>query len=168
MKIIDGEGRVFGKINVIDLSVILIIAACAFFSARWIMVAEDPSWVRVELSNIRCIVGLTTQKYLVNNIRKGDDILDSEGKSAGKIGKILENKPCAVKVYSSKDGEKIFFDMDNMVEVEFEVELTCYRRNRVLYASVDSMPLKIGRTLYINTENITCRTIILKILGYAR
>jgi len=86
MKIINEKGKLFGIINIIDLSVLLIIGVLVFGGARRMktkpIIATDPSnaIITFEVSNVRMAT--------VENVIVGDPIYHYD--KGGYIGKIIE------------------------------------------------------------------------------
>lgn len=163
MAIIDKKGNVFGVINLFDLFFIIMLMASAFFAVRWIAVAEDPSWIRVKLFQTRCIVTCSVPPYVADLIKEGDELLNSEGAVVGRIDKVLGISPAAVKTYSSKDGEKIYFDSES-VTAKLVLDLQSYEKGGEVYSSIAAVPIKVGGGIFVNTNKYSTQTAITKVL----
>lgn len=159
MRMIDEKGRILGLINVIDLAIIGAIAIAAFFSFRWIQIARDPSWVRVDFFHASC-VGVAEMPsgarpgvpaYIAVLIRDGDEAYNAEGIVVGRIAKVLGDRPIDGPTYVSRDGEKIFFAPDAR-EVTVEVDLLAYRKKGRTYPCITNVPLRVGDKITMNTE----------------
>ncbi len=92
MKIIDEKGRIFGKINVIDFSVVLFLVFLMpmFYFGYKILNTKKPF---VEKQTIQTkIKFLEVLAEVADAMKEGDVIRDSEGNIMGTLSKILSNK----------------------------------------------------------------------------
>lgn len=161
MQFIDERGRLFGRVNIFDLVVILMLAAAAVFAFKWIKTAEDPSWVKVKMMNITCVGSLEMPNrnalskgipsYMADLVNAGDEAFDQEGVVVGRVGKVLSNEPVKGPVYSSKDGDKIFFDPDAR-ELRVEISILTFERKGEVYAAATNLPLRVGSNILLNTK----------------
>ena len=89
MKLIDRNGRLFGKVSVIDLIVVAVVLVLAValnmknnhLSHTSTSVTNDPITYQVLVSGSR--------NYVADAIREGDLMFDQERSSGGTLGKIL-------------------------------------------------------------------------------
>lgn len=73
---VDKNGKLFGKINLIDLLIVLVIIALAVFAALKVVNRSDDS---AALTQVRiCFFGEETPDYVANVLEKGASILDSK------------------------------------------------------------------------------------------
>lgn len=163
MRLIDDKGRLFGIINVFDLLVLAIIVIAAFFTIKWIHMGEDPSWVRVKMVHTLCVGECVVPDYMVEVVKEGDEMLNEEGLVVVRIEKILKSEPANVVVYSSKDGEKIFFDSKSR-RLTVIADILSYERQGVIYSCTADTPLKIGGAFSIHTRKYSIQITVRKIL----
>lgn len=147
-KIIDQKGRIFGTINVIDLSVILVLLSfipIVFIGYKVILggKAEDTKWVsvRIKLTEI--------DPEFSDVISKGDVEKDSFGKTIGKLASISSVK--ASKVWVIADN-KMLTTIDHPVKKDIlvDADILCTRQGRIFYYK--SVPVKIGSTIIFATD----------------
>lgn len=165
MKILDDKGRLFGVINVFDLLVLCIIVSLVFFSIKWIQTAEDPSWTRVKTLYTRCVGIASLPSYMVELVKEGDEMLNEDGLVVARIERILNNEPSNVVVYSSKDGEKLFFkDFEKSRKLTLLVDILSYERQGKLYSCIGDILLKVGYSIRMETKEYSSQINIRKIL----
>ena len=163
MKILDRDGRLFGLINIFDLIVLLMLVTSGIFGFMWFTVAEDPSWVRIEHFYTRCLVQFYVQSYIVEYVKEGDKMVNSEGVVELSLLKIIKTEPSSTVVYASKEGEKLFFTSDT-TKFTAEMDLLSYRKKGELLFAVSGNPLKCGSAFAITTDKYKTSIEIVKIL----
>ena len=120
MKVIDQNGRLFGKISVIDLlvvAVVIVLAAALHFKSgqthTGITVTEQPITFQLRVRGVR--------SYVVDAIRVGDGLYDqnysSGGRALGEITDIqVERDPGTTMAYLN-DGTVALIDTDDTVDL---------------------------------------------------
>lgn len=89
MKIIDRNGRLFGKISVIDVVVILAVIAVAL--AIYVKTHKPQTGSNVETTAIVYQMKVDNlPDYMVQAIQKGDQIYDKERSTGGSLGTITD------------------------------------------------------------------------------
>lgn len=120
MKWIDEKGKLFGKINAIDICVVLLVVvliAGAFYKFRVLdktstTAAMEPITYTVEVKKIR--------NYVFQNVREGDPIFDKiSGNCIGRIIKV-EGVP-AKDSFMLEDGTYETVEIQNRVDVIFTI-----------------------------------------------
>ena len=165
MKLVDEKGRLFGVINVFDLLVLCIIVSLAFFAIKWVRTAEDPSWTRVKTLQVRCIGISIIANYKVELVTEGSEMLNEDGLVVARIEKILNNEPANLVVYSSKDGEKLFFkDSKENRKLTILVDILSYERRGEIYSCMTDLPIKVGQDFIMNTKKYSINIDLRKIL----
>ncbi|MFH1190112.1 MAG: DUF4330 family protein [Candidatus Omnitrophota bacterium] len=166
MKFIDRKGKLLGIINVFDLFVLLILTLSIFFAYKWVRMAEDPSWVNVTLSHMRCIAVTGAPPYIADLVKEGDEAYNDDGLVVAKVEKVLSNEPSSVTVYSSKDGEKLFFESDTR-NVTVQLELLSYEKKGDIYAvaSGPGVSIRPGLGIALKTKKYANPFIVRKILN---
>ncbi len=159
MKVIDQNGRLFGKISVIDLlvvAVVIVLAAALHFKSgqthTGITVTEQPITFQLRVRGVR--------SYVVDAIRVGDGLYDqnysSGGRALGEITDIqVERDPGTTMAYLN-DGTVALIDTDDTVDLLITVEGQgllngkSYSVNRVYDLAVNS-----ARAYYTRTSQFT-------------
>lgn len=173
MRLIDNKGRLFGKINIFDLFVLCLFAATIVLAFKWVIMAEDPSWVDVKILHTRCIAVAVpyAPSYIVDLIKEGDEAYNDDGLVVGKVEKVLIEKEVfqpTMTVYTSKEGEKLFFSSDKSIAKEtvtVQLDLLSYEKKGDIYAVVSGAPIRIGLSVVIKTKKYSLTFIIHKILN---
>lgn len=163
MRLIDKKGRLFGVINIFDAFVLAILISSALFAFKWMRSAEDPSWAKVDLSHTYCIGTMQMPSYVADLVKDGDEAINEDGAIVAKIEKVLDNKPTAVAIYTSNNGDKMYFDSENR-DVTVEVKLVSYKRKGGIYACASNLPITIGTNLNLVTKKYSNPLVIRKIL----
>lgn len=126
MKIIDRNGRLFGKVSVIDVLVVLVVvvlAAALRFKNHQAQtgntVAEQPIVFQVR--------ALGVDNYVYNALREGDGLYDQDYASGGKaLGNItlieVERDPGTKLVTTLHDGTAALVEADDTVDLLITVE----------------------------------------------
>jgi len=132
MKIIDSKGRLFGRINIIDLIfllllIIVIVAGYRFLNQPKFLSLSDEKLepVHVQISN--------QPMYILNNIKVGDEVFD-EGRN---IGTITEKHITKIESIGA----------DAIVKLNLKVA-----RDTTDRPYFSSKPLKIGTPLTLSTK----------------
>lgn len=89
MKIVDRNGRLFGKISIIDVVVILAVVVMALA----IYVKTHKPQTGSNVSNTTIVYQMKVDnlpQYVVDSIQIGDDIYDKERSTGGSLGKITD------------------------------------------------------------------------------
>lgn len=148
MKILDREGRLFGKISIIDVlvfAVVLLLAAALYVKNT-----------RTETSNLITEQTITFQvmaqgldDYIANAVREGDQLYDSDYSSGGRpLGEITDvqvvQEPGRRMVQDLPGGEAAYIDAEETVDLLITVKGTgvcsngTYSLNRVYALGVNS------------------------------
>lgn len=79
MAMVDDKGRIFNKINIIDLMVILFIILVIAVGAKFVLVKPEPAWITAE-------VMAGKQPYgVIDSIEEGSLITESSGRIIGEV-----------------------------------------------------------------------------------
>lgn len=147
MKIIDQNGRLFGKISVIDLlviAVVVVMAAALSFKSNQThtgtTVVEQPITFQIRARGVR--------NYIADAIRVGDGLYDqnyaSGGRSLGKITEIQVERDPGTTQISFHDGTTELAETEDTVDLLITVEGLglvsgkSYSLNRVYDLAVNS------------------------------
>lgn len=160
MKIIDRNGRLFGKISVIDVLVILVVAVLAaalYFKSNQAhtgtTVTEQPIVFEIRARGV--------DRYVYEALREGDGLYDLDYSSGGKaIGRIalieVENDPGSKLADNLYDGAAALVEAEDTVDLMITVEGSglvdgrSYTINRVYSLGVNS-----SRTYYTKQAQFT-------------
>lgn len=132
--LVDKKGKLFGKINLIDAAialVIIVIAAGAVYKFAFMektstVSAMEPITYTVEVKKVR--------SFITENVREGDTLFDSaSGSAIGTITKI-EATP-AKEPMGLLDGTLILAEVENRYDVVFTVEAEASKTGDVYYVN---------------------------------
>lgn len=173
MKFIDKKGKLFGVINVFDLFILLMLALSIFFTYKWVRMAEDPSWAKVKYSRTRCIAIAEPLPYIVDLVKEGDETYNDDGLVVARVEKVSIEKEVrrpTMTVYTSKEGEKLFFSSDRSsvaVIMTVQLNLLSYKRKGYLYAVVAdaNTPIQAGLNVTIKTKKYTILFVVREVLN---
>lgn len=152
MKLVDQNGRLFGKINIIDFFIVIFLFCLLpvgfHIYNNWIKKSDTKEWVSViaRFSDVGPELGST--------IKKGDIELDSHDKMIGKIVEVISIKAPEVLVLpNAMTTGKIYitgtYQQINK-NVTVAMELLCRIKNRKFYYK-DSI-VKIGMPIIFSSE----------------
>ena len=164
MRLMDEKGRLFGAINIFDLFVLCLIALVAVFAIRWSKIADDPPWVKVRLMNVRCIGVVQVPSYIAPLVKEGDETVDIGNVVMVKLNKILSDEATPVATYVSKDGEKLFCNVDTR-DITAEFDISAYEKKGDVYTSLTNEPLRVGTSVALTTEKYSVMVSLRKILN---
>ena len=166
MGIIDDKGRLFGRINIVDLFILGAILFSAYFAFRWATIAEDPDWVKFATRNVKIECRVTMAVEIADKVKEGDLFINDNGKVMGNVYKVVEKKPVNPVIYKSRDGEKLFFTNSNDMNIILIVELLVFEKKGHLYHYSDAItPMSNGSAMALKTKEYTLSILIVKILG---
>jgi hypothetical protein len=152
--VIDEKGRLFGKFNVIDLAVVLIVFAMVpmFIIGGKIMGAKR---VESEVKHETLTVAVKFTKIipeLAGVMKEGDIEKGENNKPIGKLIKIISNEPqklLAIDVNMSGDKLGLATDMSyREIKALFELDCVIEKRAPVYHGYV----VKIGNSLIFSTD----------------
>lgn len=125
MKIIDRNGRLFGKISVIDLLVVAVVAVMA--AALWFKGSQPHTGTSVPDRTITFqIRAMGIRTYVADSIRVGDAVYDKDYSSGGgPVGRItaveVERDP-GTAIASMDDGTAAMVEVEDSVDLLITVE----------------------------------------------
>ena len=89
MKLIDNNGRLFGKISIVDVLVVLVVVAVGL--AVYFKTHQPQTGTKIETETIVYQMLLNSQpQYVVDSLQIGDDVFDKERSTGGSLGKIID------------------------------------------------------------------------------
>ena len=89
MKILDRDGRLFGKISIIDVIVILVVAVLAL--AVYVKTQMPQTGTSVSTTTVVYQMKLNNQpEYMLSAIQIGDEMFDKERSTGGSLGTIID------------------------------------------------------------------------------
>ena len=89
MKILDRDGRLFGKISIIDVIVILVVAVLAL--AIYVKTQMPQTGTSVTTTKVVYQMKLNNQpEYMLSAIQVGDQMYDKESSTGGSLGTIVD------------------------------------------------------------------------------
>ena len=147
--LIDKNGKLFGKISIIDLLVILaFLVAFAGFGIRFLGPASESVTNRTSLTYVVKIEDI--REYTVNAIKKMGVVTDNKSKS--KIGEIIEVREMPrVEQELNDSGKRINVIVPEKYDVEVTIK-TDAKENAKSYIAGENIVLSVGTTVNMATK----------------
>lgn len=133
MKIIDGKGRLFGKINVIDIFVVLIVFVVIFGAYYKFGTLNKISGNPSDTSKVTYTVQIKKVRgFVFNNVQEGDILFDKvSGTPIGTITKIEGNQ--AMDTMATFSAEQILVPVQDRFDIILTVEADGTKNNDRVY-----------------------------------
>lgn len=160
MKLIDEKGRLFGKINIVDFSIILVFLICipAFFYIYKVL-GKRPAmvpfrWVQIEA------VTFTIPEF-AELFKPGDVSLDELGNPDGKLLKIFKKDHA----YSGRVKDAAPDKHEHTIPVFLELELLCSKniKNNRLYHKRAQLTVNLEEGFNFITDKYGIKCFAIKI-----
>ncbi|MBO8164473.1 MAG: DUF4330 domain-containing protein [Brevibacillus sp.] len=160
MRLIDNQGRLFGKVNLIDFLLILVVLGAVAFGVYKMTQGEVVINAPEKTVTVQ-FYGNALYPFVVENIKEGDTIRSLESNDViGKIVKIDEVKE-AINLVSTADGRTVISEIPDKYSIYFTVEGKASLVNNILQAG--STPLLAGHELKIKGTSFTMFSVISKV-----
>lgn len=160
-KIIDQKGRLFGLINVIDLSIIMLMLFFAvlifvgYFAINRPANVAESKWITVEIKLTE------VEPELVEVINKGDLEQDSYMRTIGKLAAISSVK--ASKVWVIVDNQRLStIDHPTKKDIIVDAEIFCTKKEGIWYYK--SEPVKINNKITFATKLYNLPGLVIKMV----
>ena len=167
MKIIDENGRIFGKINVIDFVAILLIVMIiptAYYgykvaklrklkpSANARLQNKPQEWIEVEVE----LQGAPS--VLANVISEGDVYKNDEGVEAARITEIIDVKPSKISMVAP-DNSIVIGEDPYKKDVKLKIDFLCTRdRGRYVFKNKD---VRINDPIVFDTDTYAFEALVI-------
>jgi len=149
--IMDRNGKIFGKINIIDLFVIIaILAAVIGFGARFLTIAAENVKEKVQFSYVVQVDGV--RSYTVDALVKKGLVTDSKTKSI--VGEIVnvEYKPFEESMLTAS-GERVTVEVPESYSVYVTVKSEG-KESESGYFVGENIELSVGTTMSMTTKYV--------------
>ena len=160
MNIIDKNGRLFGKINIIDLSVMLILlfAMPVFIFSYKAMTARENAqkiWVTVNVKAFRTVPQLS-------EVIKSEDVeMEDRGRKIGVLVKIDSITSSSMLVLASDGAHFTLVNDPTVKDLTVTLRLLCKNNSGFLYYK--NFPIKMGSTVTFSTNLYDITGTIIKV-----
>ncbi len=146
---LDKKGKIFGKVSIIDLFVIIVLAAAVIgISARFVSGAAKNAKEKVKFSYVVEIDGV--RDYTINALNKKGKVIDLKGKSV--IGEIKNVTFQQMKTQSfTSDGRMVFAEVPERYTVLVEIEGEGKESDNSYFVGND-VELSVGTTMSMTTK----------------
>ncbi len=145
MTLIDEKGRLFGRVNVIDIAIILIIITVGFVAAKFIFPDANKEVVTRKIEYD--VELLHNTRELAEMIKIGDEIRDSvKGEYLGKIIK-TEIRPTTMITANTDEGRFIKAELPNLYDVIITLEASGKETENSIIA--EGQEIKVGKRMYV-------------------
>jgi len=164
MKLIDKKGKLFGRINVIDFSVIVVIVLLvlgAIYKFGIVNNSAEAGSTATQPINYKVLV-LNTRWYSYDNIKVGDMLYDKT--SGNSIGKIVDvsNEP-AFDLVERPNGTALLGEVENRINIILTVEAEGIITSRGHFVN-KTYELLIGAKKKFYTKYFECEASVSEIL----
>lgn len=153
----DEKGRLFGRINIVDftiiLSILLVIPILYLgykFSARDLDANVSPVSIQARFSDI--------MPELLSVIKPGDVEMDHSGKVTGRMTYVFEAIPSEVVVLRG-DNQLAMKISDTKKSVSVKIDIMCKKKGGLFYYK--EQPVKIGEEIVFSTNLYTLKGVII-------
>ena len=145
----DKNGKIGGRINIIDILAVIMVAVAAFgISLRFISTPAKNAKQTVKVSFVVEIEGI--RKYSVDALSKKGNVIDAKrGYFIGEI-KDFSYTPQELKRIDS-DGKMVSAEMPDRYNAEITIEADCNETDSGFYIG-DNLELSVGTTVEIATK----------------
>ncbi|MBQ8587909.1 MAG: DUF4330 domain-containing protein [Clostridia bacterium] len=152
MRLIDEKGRLFGKINIVDLCVVLVLllAVAAFFVKDNSVAKTDKTAVPVEYTVLIRSVRQPTVDGIENSIGKSATVTKT-GELLGEIKEVTKSE--AEAYISSKDGEYIKTVFPDKYDLTVTITTQGSENAKGIYTAGGKQIL-VGENLKISTDSV--------------
>lgn len=158
MKLIDERGKLFGRINVIDLLLILIVlGALAFVGVKFLGKDNIPIIAADKKTTTVTLFANAVHPFVVDKIKVGDVLrLTSNSAVFGKIVDIRKDK--ATSVVSTADGKFVNSEIPDKYLLYIDIEGEATSSGGSL--SIGGQTLLVGDSLSVKGANYTLKGLI--------
>ena len=133
MMLLDAKGRLFGKINIIDALIVLIVTVIILAGIRFIFIGREQQWINIG------VISNNQPYWVVEKLRKGDEIVDRSGKIVARINDITVKKTGNDILYNLE------FDVDLLTDRTYIGGKIAYNKKQILVGS--TIDLETNMTL---------------------
>ena len=157
---VDKEGRLFGRVNIIDLGVVLlvIISILTWYAGnKMISIRSCEKTISVEIK----VKFPALFPELANVIKVGDAERDIEGRVLGRIESVPKNYPTVVPILAQGKNVMEMIEHPRDRDVLADLRILCKDKNGTLYYKKDTV--KIGNTFKFSPDRYEVSGVIVDI-----
>jgi hypothetical protein len=153
--LIDDKGRLFGKINLVDFLVALLLVCIipVYYIGNMTARSKKP---QVEVKIIKVEVQVKFSRVipeLAKRLAEGDVDRDEKGRIIGVLRKVVSNTPpelIAIDMIGIKDNKAVITTGSDYREIVAIFDINCFEESHTLYYR--SYPIKIGNQVVFMTD----------------
>ena len=154
MKLVDRKGRVFGRMNIIDIiviAVIVLLAAGAVYKFKFM----DKTSNTVAMQDVTYTVRIEqVRDFIYDNIEIGDEIFDkASGNSIGKISGI--EKEQSTDIIPLSDGTVVRGPVENRINIILTIDAKAVKNDSGVFVNRSYELLRGSKRLFI-TKYFEC------------
>ncbi|MBQ3053498.1 MAG: DUF4330 domain-containing protein [Clostridia bacterium] len=157
--IIDKEGRLFGKINIIDAVIILVIILSASILGVRFLGGKSRETQYITKNYIAKVASIKPSS--AEYIKEGDLFYDDEGSFMGKVVQV--NLTPAKEIETKADGQYVLLENPSRVDVYITIEGEGCYNNQDFYLD-GKVSLLVGADRFLCSDKIEMDSTIYKIL----
>lgn len=159
MKIIDDKGRLFGKLNILDLGIILMILALGLAGFYKLKADNVATFIKPKPVDIKVIVRAREETSL-NEIKVGDILKEYDtGIVLGEI-KSIDIKPAKIEVKTA-DGQVKLAEIPERYDFYIDINGSATINENAIVSG--NKELRIGNKLVLRTKTYALESYILEI-----
>lgn len=163
MKIIDEKGKLFGKINLLDLFVLLFVLVIVFVIGKK-LVTNPESYAMSDSDNVKKMY-VTVKCSLVdddfiNNVEVGDKLIAQNAYTGGEVYKIEGVKPGE---YTGVDDEGNVVISEHPYLKDFYVTLVTEQNIDSPVLKVNGQESRIGTKIFFKTQKVEAPAMVMDI-----
>lgn len=158
MRFIDDKGRVFGKLNLIDLGLVLLVLAAVAFAGVKLLNTDDLPVITAERQNVTVtIFGNAIHPFVVDKIKTGDVVRLKENNAV--LGKIVDVRTGPAKlIASTAEGKWVNSEVPDKFTVYIDVEGQAVKSNGSFV--IGDTPMLVGAEIEIKGPKFTLKGLI--------
>lgn len=162
MKLIDGKGRLFGALNVVDLLVaILLIAVVALGAWKIFGATEAITAKKVQITYMVRAEGVDPQIYDEAKKHVPSTLMASGKRLDGEITAVKKS-PHMVFVLG-QDGQPVWTEDPYHVDLTFTMEAMVTESHDVLTSEVGTQEVRIGKKHFVKSEYIEVEGVVISV-----
>jgi hypothetical protein len=155
------EGKIFGKINIIDFSVIVLIILLILTAYLKFGVLGKTNKVDESAKIIYDFKIPAVRMYTIDSVRIGDDVYDSQ--TSNYIGKVIDVKYTkAIQSIPKEDGTIVVTEMLDKYDMTITIETNGVENDKGYFAN-GNIELKVGGDIMIETKYAKSKGTIFRI-----
>jgi hypothetical protein len=165
MRILDERGRIFGRINIFDVVIFLILISSVFFVHRFFKFSENPPIVKKYTegsTNIELTVK-NVMPEIVSSIKRGDIVKDENGRVILEVISMLADEPARLGSFELPGAVRSGITGEPNRDIKLLLKIIYFKRYGRPVATINGVYLVLGASFYVLADKYTLTGVITKI-----